>query len=657
MSDKIQGLKMEVDFIIKDQNILRYLESVKKASSSAFGSVEKDIKKSDKMLNNFSIKLKNLDFFRLQNSFSTISTYFKSLEKDIDKAINKNNITQSSDNYNIRKQKIDKKTNKLPIKKEEIPLLDYYSSSISSISLAIDSLGSDKLTKFFAPLKKGNAVIINLKKINTELKKITQVDGKFNFFKTFKFSAFAIGLSLVTYLMGKFTDYLSNNKKIQESWKKVVESTKKLLSTVGKATLEFIFALLGIDSKNLDEGIAGTFDKITIIIDKLTDKMEKLREWIDKNKDKIKEWGNALKEWGPTLAQASIFAWMLVSPLSLIVVFGASIPSIVEETKKSSEDIKKLKEERDKLVKEGMDPIKADKIYMDKVNKHTRDSNEKMPVIGPIFSLFNPILEIFDYIINQVWYLIDTFLSNTIGKLFEYFVKINWFDVFKGLWDIINWINGCNLGQIIGEGIAQIPSILNSAWRYARLGFDFLIKWIRENIWGIADFFTELCNGVIPFNKLLEQGIQFLKNIRDFSGMIIEIFINYIKNGTMEETTSSTINAASNGFKSFNEAFANVIDGKATGTNYFSGGLTTINEQGDELILGPTGMIVANNPSTMNIMRSLATMDGNISQIKFGINGDSGRVKANNITINIGNISNRSDIDYLARQISMLDLS
>ncbi len=96
---------------------------------------------------------------------------------------------------------------------------------------------------------------------------------------------------------------------------------------------------------------------------------------------------------------------------------------------------------------------------------------------------------------------------------------------------------------------------------------------------------------------------------------------------------------------------------EATGTNYFSGGFTTINEQGDELILGPTGMIVANNPSTTNIMRDLANMKGNLSQIKFGMNGETGRVKANNITINIGNISNRSDIDYLARQISMLDLS
>ncbi|MBP9478168.1 MAG: hypothetical protein KBF12_06055 [Sebaldella sp.] len=95
---------------------------------------------------------------------------------------------------------------------------------------------------------------------------------------------------------------------------------------------------------------------------------------------------------------------------------------------------------------------------------------------------------------------------------------------------------------------------------------------------------------------------------------------------------------------------------KATGTNYFSGGLTTINERGDELILGPTGMVVANNPSTTNIMRDLAYVKGNLSQMNFRINGNSAGNSANNITLNIGNISNRSDIDYMMTQLSMLDL-
>ena len=67
-------------------------------------------------------------------------------------------------------------------------------------------------------------------------------------------------------------------------------------------------------------------------------------------------------------------------------------------------------------------------------------------------------------------------------------------------------------------------------------------------------------------------------------------------------------------------------------------------------------MVVANNPSTTNIMRDLAYVKGNLSQMNFRINGNSAGNSANNITLNIGNISNRSDIDYMMTQLSMLDL-
>ena len=93
-----------------------------------------------------------------------------------------------------------------------------------------------------------------------------------------------------------------------------------------------------------------------------------------------------------------------------------------------------------------------------------------------------------------------------------------------------------------------------------------------------------------------------------------------------------------------------------TGTENFSGGYTTINEKGDELILGPTGMVVANNPSTMNIMTDLNNIKRNLSQLRFG-NSENGKAPTNNIVINIGNISNRSEVDYLVSQIDTLDLS
>ena len=55
-------------------------------------------------------------------------------------------------------------------------------------------------------------------------------------------------------------------------------------------------------------------------------------------------------------------------------------------------------------------------------------------------------------------------------------------------------------------------------------------------------------------------------------------------------------------------------------------------------------------------MRDLANIKGSVSQVKFDLNGGSTIKPANNITINIANLSNRNDVDYMVNQLSMLDL-
>ena len=147
----------------------------------------------------------------------------------------------------------------------------------------------------------------------------------------------------------------------------------------------------------------------------------------------------------------------------------------------------------------------------------------------------------------------------------------------------------------------------------------------------------------IKFGELITPLTTFMTKLNEVNGTISSLRMN--------AGLGVVLNVYSNGFQ------FPTPKKEATGTNYFSGGFTTINERGDELILGPTGMVVANNPSTTNIMRDLASVKGNLSQINFRMNGNSAGNSGNNITLNIGNISNRSDIDYMMTQLSMLDLS
>lgn len=144
--------------------------------------------------------------------------------------------------------------------------------------------------------------------------------------------------------------------------------------------------------------------------------------------------------------------------------------------------------------------------------------------------------------------------------------------------------------------------------------------------------FGELSSSLIPFiNKLAEAGEK----------------LNFLK-------YNSNLGISIN---SYSVACACNMQRQATGTNHFSGGLTSINERGDELLIAPNGTVIANNPSTTNIMRDLLLVKTNLSHINFKMNANRNESPKNNITVNIGNISNRNDIDYMVNQLSMLDLS
>lgn len=160
---------------------------------------------------------------------------------------------------------------------------------------------------------------------------------------------------------------------------------------------------------------------------------------------------------------------------------------------------------------------------------------------------------------------------------------------------------------------------------------------------------------VLITSQSVIDGIKFKLSelITSFNNVILKVqeTINKIKELRTAASFGVTINST------VNSSGAVKTKENYMGTNHFSGGLTTINEHGDELLLAPNGTVIANNPSTTNIMRDLFSLKSSMSQLNFKINGNSGERATNNITVNIGNVSNRNDVDYLLDQLSMLDLS
>lgn len=692
MSGKIQGTSIEIDVVFNNKNALEYLkdikktfEDIKKASSDCFNSISKDISKNDKLLNTFSTKLKGLEFQKLQNNFNILSVYFKNLEKDIERLVDKTekkternrprlsreykrmrrkgelwfqnpntntddrnkdkkkNIFQKSfdiskdifKNFDVKnfsfnkiKDNIKKNFKDIPSllkkyfsfdkiklrsknntkfigenlknfskyilpQKEETPFLDQYTTSVSSLTLAIDSLGSKNLSKIFEPIKKGNLIITNLKKIKKALVDITHVDGKFNFFKTLKFGALTTGLYLVIFLFGKFNNYISNNEKIQKSWQNVIEKTKKIIKTFGKILIEFFLALFGFSAKDIDDLLVKSFDKIGRILDTLGQKLENGRKWIDGHKDSLKKWGDLFKKIG----------LIILDTIEIIGKFILAIFGINTNNQKKGEKDNNSNAKDSKLDKFDEFSKKADMIN-EKLDKFREKLGEIKAWIDDTAETINEIgLPTIMSLVIAI-----SFLFNPIGTAIALIILL------------IVYL------KKLSEEQSWLAAIFNFCWAAIQLSISILIGQVNVLIERISAAGMAL-NGLF---KMMTGDI--------FGGG---------KNIVLGVTKFFT--AGFKGEKSIKKEF--------TGTNHFQGGFTTINEKGDELILGPTGMVVANNPSTTNIMRDLATVKGNLSHINFKMNEENTKRSGNNIIVNIGNISNKSDIDYLTRQISMLDLS
>ena len=156
--------------------------------------------------------------------------------------------------------------------------------------------------------------------------------------------------------------------------------------------------------------------------------------------------------------------------------------------------------------------------------------------------------------------------------------------------------------------------------------------------------------GSLELKKYIEKyekiyNVTILKNAD-----MLNAFSNY---NYCVETLNEVEDESKNGLDFGN----NLLKPKGTyvGTNHFSGGITAINEKGDELIMGPSGMIVANNPSTMNIMSKLSNLESQTSQMRFRMGESQGSV--NNITLNIGSVRSDDDIAEIKRTLENLALS
>ena len=478
-----------------------------------------------------------------------------------------------------------------------------------------------------------------------------------------KMIAFAAVFMIIYEAMKRFKKALENDKEAAARWKLLLQDLKKLFKEIAEVIIEVTMALFGFKKEEENVMSDGTKKKgssdlskfladLRDAVKKTQEKLEEFRDRIEKHKDTFKKWGETIKDWGPIMAGLAVTAWLLANPLMMITLGVTMLPVATEELKKAAKDMKKYAEEAEKTTEDSMfkkDGGDVRKQAFVNQEKKSRDRIKEIPILGSIYGFFEPILDFINSIPEAVINVFNDVGATIVDYGFEIGKALN-YAMFGGL--------ASDLGTKVGEKIRSINwgGLWDSVVNIAKSKWDSFVQWVFGKISELKERFPLLAQGLNAFHGALEIAKGLLRDIMNFSGKVITITLNFIKKGTIKGITNYVIEAGKKNIENAGNLLRGVQQ-EYTGTNYFSGGLTTINEKGDELIMGPSGMIVANNPSTMNIMSKLSNLESQTSQMRFRMNEGNDSGGGNNITVNIASVSNKSDVDYLISQLENLSLS
>ena len=491
-------------------------------------------------------------------------------------------------------------------------------------------------------------------------KQIGMVKAAFSGAMTLKMLALAAALFIIYQGIRRFKEALDKDKEAAAQWQKVIENAKGVLKELANVILDVIKAMFGFGeeknkligdgpNKNPSSDLALFLNDVREALRKTQEKLEKFRKWVNDNKEDFKKWGETIKEWGPIMAGLAVTAWLLANPLMMITLGVTMLPVATEEIKNAAKDIKKYSEEAGEATKGSMfkeNSADIRKQAFEELEKKSRDRIKEIPILGSIYGFFEPILDFINSIPEAVINVFNDVGATIVDYGFEIGKALN-YAMFGGL--------ASDLGTKVGEKIRSInwSGIWDSVVNIAKSKWDSFVQWVFGKISELKERFPLLAQGLNAFHNALEVAKGLLRDIMNFSGKVITITLNFIKKGEVKNIVNDVVNESKNGLDFGN----NLLKPKGTyvGTNHFSGGITAINEKGDELIMGPSGMIVANNPSTMNIMSKLSNLESQTSQMRFRMNDNQG--STNYITVHVGSVRSDDDIAEIKRTLENLALS
>ena len=470
---------------------------------------------------------------------------------------------------------------------------------------------------------------------------IKEAIASVSLFKMVLYGLLAIGLVVIFNLFKQWQDYLQENEVVSKEWEGVLLNLTYALSALGDVIMSILGALFGFNTRQQDaadktkfmgmtaEEVARKLKDFQKNIFDLTVKLQEMRSWIEQNKEMIRFFGTVFLGlavgigilWALTAAQTAFNAAAAMNPYVLIAAaIIAAIMAIVavliyfwntNETFRNAiitiwNTISQYWAVVGFIFGGLVGAIIGGLMQLWTQNETFRQFvTTAWNFIASVFQLVGAIISgIVMAIVNVISILINGIINlyNT-NSTFRSIVTMVWTAVGVLIPSVIGLIVGGPFGMFIA-GLTALASknqaargIISSAWNAIKAAVStavtFIISRINAATSAVQGLITAFqAAGRLDWNGIKAGGAQFIGGVKG-------VFLGEAKNNRGLPKTSNV----------------NSFFHKAVGTNNFQaqggGGMTAIDEHGDEAIWLPNGSMVARNTTTLDMLNNLKSIKKN----------------------------------------------